>query len=111
MLILALFSASPTPLKWKTVNRSTPQVYAPNEATPVATVHAGWGKSKRKMDTAGAARSEAARLYRKCAAGEITPEDLTKGIYALEKIAKLSEQAALEAKIDRLERLLKEALA
>ena len=83
----------------------------PDDRTPASRVHAGWGKAKRSLDSAGAARSEAARLYRKCAAGEITPEDLAKGVWALERIAKLSENAALEAKIARLERLLQEALA
>lgn len=93
------------------MNRSTPQVYAPNEATPVATVHAGWGNAKRKISTAGDAMTEGARLYRRTAKGLMHPDDMKVGIWALTQLTGLSEKAELEAKIDRLERLLKEALA
>jgi len=85
-------------------------VLQPNEPTPPVKVHDGWGKAKRKMDSAGAVLAELGRLYRKTAAGEMLPEDLTKGTYALEKMAKLAEQAVLERRISELEKKLNEAL-
>lgn len=83
-------------------------VFKPNE--PVQ-VHPGWGKSKRRLDTAGAMKAEMGRLYRRCAGGELHPEDLKAGIWSLRQMADIAERADLEAKIERLERKLAEALA
>jgi hypothetical protein len=69
---------------------------------------AGWGKSKRKLDSVGACRQEAARLYHAAAAGKVAPEDLSRGIYALDKISRMAEVAEMEARIERLEALLAE---
>lgn len=68
----------------------------------------GWGKSKRKLATVGACRQEAARIYHAAANGDIAPEDLSRAIYALDKIAALVERADLEARLDALEARLKE---
>jgi hypothetical protein len=66
----------------------------------------GWGKSKRKLDSVGACRMEAARVYHQAAAGKIPPEDLSRAIYALDKIARLAEVAELEKRVAQLEALL-----
>ena len=66
----------------------------------------GWGRSKRKLHTVGDCRQEAARLYHMAAAGKVAPEDLSRGIYALDKIARMAEQAELEARVAQLEALL-----
>lgn len=68
----------------------------------------GWGKSKRKLATVGACRMEAARLYHMAADGKILPEDLSRGIYALDKIARMAEIAQLEKRVQQLEALLEE---
>lgn len=68
----------------------------------------GWGKSKRKLHTVGACRQEASRIYHAAANGDIAPEDLSRAIYALDKIAQLVERADLEARLDALEALLEE---
>jgi hypothetical protein len=66
----------------------------------------GWGRSKRKLATVGHCRQEAARLYHMAAAGKIPPEDLSRGIYALDKISRMAEVADLEARLEYLEGLL-----
>lgn len=71
-------------------------------------VHAGWGKSKRKLASVGACRQEAARLYHAASAGRIAPEDLSRGIYALDKISRMAEVAELEARLEALEAMLAE---
>jgi len=63
------------------------------------------------MDTAGAVKTEMARLYRRCAAGLMDPEDLKAAIWSCRQIADLAERADLEAKIEALETKLAEALA
>jgi hypothetical protein len=68
----------------------------------------GWGRSKRKLASVGACRQEAARLYHQAAAGRIPPEDLSRGIYALDKIARMAEIAELEARVEQLEAMLAE---
>ena len=70
----------------------------------------GWGRSKRKLHTA-ACRQEAARIYKLAAQGRISPEDLSKGIFALTQVAKLSEMADLERRLDELEAALAERKA
>jgi len=66
----------------------------------------GWGRSKRKLHSASDCRQEAARLYHMAAAGRVAPEDLSRGIYALDKISRMAEQAELEERIERLEAML-----
>lgn len=85
-------------------------VFKPDEPLPPSKVHDGWGKSRRKLTTAGDVLTESARLYRKCASGEMFPEDMTKGIWALERMAKLAEMSVLERKIEELERKLAEVI-
>lgn len=67
-------------------------------------VASGWGSGKRKMTGAGDARMELARVYKKAARGEITVEDLSRIVYALEKFAKVAELADAEQRIEDLER-------
>jgi hypothetical protein len=67
----------------------------------------GWGKSKRKLDSVGACRREAARLYHQAAAGKLPPEDLSRGVWALVQIGKMAEIEALEARVTELEDLLR----
>ena len=85
-------------------------VFQPNEPNPPVKVHDGWGKAKRKMDSAGAVKTEMARLYRRTAAGEMDAEDLKAAIWALRQIADVAEKAELEQKIAQLERKLQEAI-
>ena len=85
-------------------------VFQPNEPNPPVKVHSGWGKAKRKMDSAGAVKTEMARLYRRTAAGEMDSEDLKAAIWALRQIADVAERAELEQKIAQLERKLQEAI-
>lgn len=68
----------------------------------------GWGWPKRKLATAGDAKTEIARVYRLAAKGEITPEDMAKAIWGLAQFTKVAEAAEQEARIDRLERALAE---
>lgn len=75
---------------------------------PLGEIGFGWGRSKRKLHTAAACRQEAARIYKLAAQGRISPEDLSKGIFALGQIAKLSEMADLEKRLDDLEAALAE---
>lgn len=69
-------------------------------------VQAGWGRSKRKLHTVGDCRQEAARIYHLTAAGKIPPEDLSRAIYALDKISRMSEIADLEKRVEELEAML-----
>jgi hypothetical protein len=69
----------------------------------------GWGRSKRKLDSVGACRQEAARLYHMAAAGRVAPEDLSRGIYALDKISRMAEVEALEERVAQLEAMLRGA--
>jgi hypothetical protein len=86
-------------------------VLAPNEPDPLPRLHNGWGKSKRKFDGPGAVKTEMARLYRRCAAGHLDPDDLKSAIWSLKQIADTAERAELEAKIEALEAKLEEAIA
>ena len=65
-----------------------------------------WGRAKRKLATAADCRQEASRIYKLAAQGAIPPEDLSRAVYALTQIAKLAEQAELEARLAQLEALL-----
>lgn len=85
-------------------------VLSPGQPNPLVKVHDGWGRAKRKMDSAGAVKTEMARLYKRAAAGHLHPEDLKAGIWALRQIADVAERAELEAKIAQLEARLVEAL-
>lgn len=78
------------------------EVIGPGKAAP------GWGWPKRKLETAGHAKTEIARVYKKAAAGEITPEDMAKAIWGLAQFTKVAEAAEQEARIERLERALAE---
>lgn len=69
----------------------------------------GWGWPKRKLASAGDAKTEIGRVYRLAAKGEITPEDMAKAIWGLAQFTKVAEAAEQEARIDRLERALAEA--
>lgn len=73
-------------------------ILAPGQVAP------GFGSAKRKMSTAGDARTELARVYKRAARGEITVEDLSRIVYALEKFAKVAELADAEQRIEDLER-------
>ena len=84
-------------------------VLQPNEPNPPAQVHDGWGKAKRKLDTSGAVLTELGRLYRRCAAGHLHPEDLKAGVWSLRQMADIAERAVLEQRIAELERKLAEA--
>lgn len=68
----------------------------------------GWGWPKRKLATAGDAKTEIARVYRLAAKGEITPEDMAKAVWALERFARVAEMADQERRIEELERALAE---
>lgn len=78
-------------------------VFKPNEPEPSPRLHSGWGNAKRKMNSAGACKTEMARLYRRAAAGLLHPEDLRSAIWAIRQIAEVAEKEALEQKIDELE--------
>ena len=67
-----------------------------------------WGRTKRKLASAGDCRQEAARIYKLAAKGAIPPEDLSRAIYSLTHIAKLAEMAELEERLEALEALLAE---
>lgn len=67
-----------------------------------------WGNTKRKMDSAGAVKSEMARLYKRAARGMMHPDDMKVGIWALRQIADVAERAELEEKIAHLEEKLSE---
>jgi hypothetical protein len=73
------------------------EVLAPGQVAP------GFGSAKRKMVTAGDARQELARVYKRAARGEITVEDLARLTYSLERFAKIAELASAEARIEALE--------
>ena len=73
------------------------EVLAPGQVAP------GFGNAKRKMSTAGDARMELARVYKKAAKGEITIEELARLTYSLERFAKIAELADAEARIEALE--------
>ena len=66
-----------------------------------------WGRAKRKLATAGDCRQEASRVYKMAAKGQLAAEDLSRAVYALTQIAKLSEQAELEDRIAQLEAMLR----
>lgn len=66
----------------------------------------GWGRAKRKLHDAASCRQEASRIYKLAAQGRIGVEEMSRGIYALGQIAKLAEQAELEARIASLEAAL-----
>jgi len=72
-------------------------VLAPGQIAP------GFGSAKRKMVTAGDARQELARVYKRAARGEIAIEDLARLTYSLERFAKIAELADAEARIEALE--------
>lgn len=63
----------------------------------------GWGRSKRKLHTVGHCRQEASRVYHLAAKGQIPPEDLSRAIYALDRIARLCEIEELERRVAALE--------
>lgn len=84
-------------------------ILKPNEPNPPAKIHDGWGKAKRKLDTSGAVLTELGRLYRRCAAGHLHPEDLKAGVWSLRQMADIAERAVLEQRIAELERKLAEA--
>lgn len=63
------------------------------------------------MDTAGAVKTEMARLYKRAASGYMHPEDLKAAIWACRQIVEVAEAAELEAKIEELERKLAEVTA
>lgn len=86
-------------------------ILSPKQPDPPARVHDGWGKSRKRLDTAGAVKTEMARLYRRCASGEMHPEDLKAAIWSLRQMAEIADKAELEARIADLERKLREALA
>jgi len=86
-------------------------ILSPNDRNPPSKIHDGWGNAKRKIDTAGDAKSEMRRLYRRCAQGLMHSEDMKAGIWALMQIANVAEKADLEAQIAELERIVAEALA
>lgn len=92
------------------MTRKMPQVLTPSEPDPTPQLHSGWGRSKRKMDTAGAVKTEMARLYKRAASGYMTPEDLKAAIWACRQIVEVAEAAELEAKIEELERKLAEVV-
>lgn len=93
------------------MTRKIPQVLTPSEPDPTPQLHSGWGRSKRKMNTAGAVKTEMARLYKRAAAGHMTSEDLRAAIWACRQIVEVAEAAELEAKIADLERKLAEVAA
>ena len=68
----------------------------------------GWGWAKRKLVTAGDAKTEIARVYRAAASGKISPDDLGRAVWALEKFARVSEIAEQEERIAALERRLED---
>lgn len=68
----------------------------------------GWGWGKRKMTSAGDAKTEIARVYKAAASGKISPDDLGRAVWALEKFARVAEIAEQEARIEQLERALEE---
>ena len=84
-------------------------VLKPNEPNPPAQVHEGWGKAKRKISTAGSVLSEMGRMYRRCAAGHLHPDDLKAAIWSLRQMSDIAERAELEQRITRLEKRLAEA--
>ena len=84
-------------------------ILKPNEPNPPAKIHEGWGRAKRKISTAGSVLSEMGRLYRRCAAGHMHPEDLKAGIWSLRQMYDIAERAELEQRITQLEKRLAEA--
>ena len=84
-------------------------VLSPHEPNPPAKVHDGWGKSKRKLTTSGEVLTELGRLYRRCAAGLMHPEDLKAAVWSLRQMHDVAEKVVLERRIEELERKLAEA--
>lgn len=78
------------------------EVLAPGQVAP------GFGQAKRKMATAGDARQELARVYKRAARGEISVEDLARLTYSLERFAKIAELADAERRIADLEARVEE---
>lgn len=81
------------------------EILTPGQAAP------GFGAAKRKMVTAGDAKSELARLYRRASRGEISVEDLARLTFTLERFAKIAELADAEARIAELERRIERLAA
>ena len=73
------------------------EILAPGQVAP------GFGNAKRKMSTAGDAKVELARIYKRASRGEITIEELARLTYSLERFAKIAELADAEARIEALE--------
>lgn len=68
----------------------------------------GWGWPKRKLVTAGDAKTEIGRVYRAAASGKISPDDLGRAVWALERFARVTELAEQEKRIADLERTLED---
>ena len=73
------------------------EILTPGQVAP------GFGNAKRKMSTAGDAKVELARIYKRAARGEITIEELARLTYSLERFAKIAELADAEQRIEALE--------
>lgn len=69
----------------------------------------GIPRSRRKIDTVGRTKTEAARVYRRFADGELDQESFKTAIAGLKILADLIEKADLERRIDELERQLADA--
>lgn len=93
----------------KSVNNKV-TVLSPDQPDPPVQLHAGWGAAKRKMNNAGACKSEMARIYKRAAAGMMHPDDLRSAVWTLRQIAEVAERAELEAKISNLESKLADLL-
>ncbi|MFP1644223.1 hypothetical protein [Pontitalea aquivivens] len=56
-----------------------------------------------KLDTIEDIRKEAATLYRKCRSNEISPDLAGKLAFLLQTVARLTDQAETERKLEELE--------
>jgi hypothetical protein len=86
----------------KSVNNKV-AVLSPDQPDPPVQLHAGWGSAKRKFASAGSAKTEMARIYKRAASGLMDTEDMKAAIWALRQIAEIAERAELENKISTLE--------
>lgn len=73
---------------------------------PGQSPYPGWQWPKRKLVTAGDAKTEIGRVYRLAAKGQIDPETMGRAIWALERFARVAEIAEQEERIAQLERAL-----
>lgn len=72
-------------------------------SAPVGDKPEGAKRVRVKLDTIEDIRKEAATLYRKCRSNEISPDLAGKLAFLLQTVARLTDQAETERKLEELE--------